>query len=195
MSSEDFVSIGPGKVLAYLRGEVRAARKSFLLVGPWIDDYVAEELTGAASRDLHARILVRPKEQVDPNTWIRMSAGLSVFSNYWGAFEARALPYLHAKLICIDDDIVYLGSANWYRFSLEKSLETVIRGRLNRIQGLQSELELLWDQGTKVEVAVTQKRDPEKNSAIGILHEVVDPIAAKALRENPKAFHLGKKRR
>ncbi len=196
MSSESFKCVGPGEVLAYLRGDLRRAEQSLLIIGPWLDDYFAEQVVKSARRDLKVRVLVRPEAEVDALAWERTLASLSVFAGHWASFEGRHLERLHAKCICIDDQTVYVGSANWYRYSLENSLEVVLRGPSGLIEGGLSQLESLWDRGEPLKVSPRPKKEPVvETSAVGIDHEVLDPLAAEALRANPKAFVLGKKGR
>lgn len=120
MSSGKFKCVGPGEVLAFLRADLRRATKSLLIIGPWLDDYFAEQVVAPASHDLVARVLVRPEAEVDALAWERTLAALSIFTGYWSKCEARHLARLHAKCLCIDDGIIYVGSANWYRYSIGK---------------------------------------------------------------------------
>jgi len=196
MLSESFKCVGRGEVLAYLRADLRKAEQSLLIVGPWLDDYFAEQVVKSAGRDLKTRVLVRPEAEVDALAWERTLAAISVFAGHWASFEARHLGRLHAKCICIDDATVYVGSANWYRYSLEISEEVVVRGRVDLVEGGLSQFERLWDRGEVVEVSPRpDKVSVVEQSAVGIDHEVLDPLAAAALKANPKAFILGKKRR
>ena len=99
-----------------------------------------------APRNLSARVLVRSERQVEPEVWERIIAALSAFAAHWSTFEARTLDRLHAKCLLIDERIAYVGSANWYRYSLEESLEIVLRGPLAAVAGLQQDCEALWEQ-------------------------------------------------
>jgi len=192
MSSNIFNCIGPRKILAYLRGDVRIANESLLVVGPWIDDYFAEQIVLIAPTALKTRVLIRPQFQVDSYVWERMIKALAIFHSHWPQFEARTLPGLHAKCICIDGQLIFLGSANWYRYSLEESVEVVLRGPLAAVKGLSQDFEALWQEGEPVATAGLVE-SPSLGSSEGITHEVLDPLAARALRDNPKAFRLGKK--
>ena len=194
MSSESFTCVGPGKTLAYIRGDLRAASKSLFLIGPWLDDYVAEQMLLVAPRNLSARVLVWSERQVEPEIWERIVAALTTFAGHWANFEARMLDRLHAKCLLIDERIAYVGSANWYRYSLEESLEIVLRGPVAAVAGLQQDCEGLWEQAHAFPIP----RHPTTitpTPAIGITHEVLDPLAAQGLKDNPKSFILGKKTR
>ncbi len=194
MSSGNFTCVGPGKTLAYLRGDLRGSSKSFFLIGPWLDTYVAEQMVLHAPRHLQARILVRAEQQVEAEVWQEIVSALSKFAAHWNQFEVRTLERLHAKCFLIDDRLAYVGSANWYRYSLETSLEIVLRGRLDLVPGLQQECEALWEQAASFQIP-SQPSPPAASAATGITHEVLDPLAAQVLKDNPKAFILGKKKR
>jgi hypothetical protein len=194
MSSESFICVGPGKALTYVRGDRRAARKSLFLIGPWLDDYVAEQMVLVAPRSLNARVIVRPERQVEPEVWERIVAALSTFADHWAQFEARTLERLHAKCLLIDESIAYVGSANWYRYSLEESLEIVLRGFVAGVAGLERDCEGLWEQAHPFQIP-RHPRTTTPTLATGITHEVLDPLAARVLKDDPKAFIVVKKKR
>jgi phosphatidylserine/phosphatidylglycerophosphate/cardiolipin synthase-like enzyme len=122
-----------------------------------------------------------------------MAAAVSLFRGHWPAFEVRTLESLHAKCVLIDDYLAYCGSANWYRFSLEKGCEVTIRGPAEAVSGLAAQLEELWGQSAELRRADTVR--PPAGPPAGIREEVIDPVAAAVLAADPKAFVLGKKRR
>jgi hypothetical protein len=194
MSSENFDCVGPGKTLAYLRGDLRKASSSVFLIGPWLDSFVAEQIVMHSSRSLSGRVLVRAEHQVEADVWQEIVLGLGKFAAHWERFEVRTLERLHAKCFLVDERLAYVGSANWYRYSLETSLEIVLRGPLELMYGLQNECEALWEQATPYSIP-TQTMTAASADSTGIKHEVLDPLAAKVLKENPKAFVLGKKKR
>jgi phosphatidylserine/phosphatidylglycerophosphate/cardiolipin synthase-like enzyme len=192
MSSNGFMLIGPGKILAYLREDLSRASKSVVIVGPWLDDYFAEQIVLVAPKDLDACAIVRDEQQVDPVAWNRTSAALSIFAGHWSDFKAKTQERLHAKFLCIDNKIAYIGSANWYRYSLEKSLEVVLRGPKDEITGFDEEFEMLWRNAINLKIQ-NKSSISGKLPAMGIDYELIDPIASKALKDNPKAFVLRKK--
>lgn len=194
MSSGNFTCVGPGKTLAYLRGDLRKAASSVFLIGPWLDTYVAEQIVLHSSRNLQGRVLVRAEHQVEREVWQEIVSGLGELAGYWSHFEVRTLERLHAKCLLIDDRLAYVGSANWYRYSLEASLEIVLRGPVEEAPGLQNECEALWEQATPYQIPA-QRPATAATTTTGITHEVLDPLAAKVLKENPKAYILGKKKR
>lgn len=192
MSSSGFMLIGPGRVLAYLREDLASASKSIAIVGPWLDDYFAEQIILSAPANLEARLIVRDENQVDPRAQKRTAAALSIFAGQWKDFRAKSLENLHAKFLCIDNRIAYVGSANWYRYSLEKSLEAVLKGPKDEIAGFDEELERLWRKGKDLTIR-GKTIESGKSDAKGIDYEILDPIAAKVLRDDPKAFVLRRK--
>jgi len=192
MSLNGFTLIGPGKILAYLREDLSRASESLVIVGPWLDDFFAEQIVLVAPTDLGVRAIVRDERQMEPEAWHRTSVALSIFSDHWTDFKAKTEERLHAKFLCIDDKIAYIGSANWYRYSLEKSLEVVLRGPKNEIVGFDEELERLWRNAMDLKILHGVSKS-SKYFAKGIDHEIIDPIASKVLKENPKAFVLRKK--
>jgi phosphatidylserine/phosphatidylglycerophosphate/cardiolipin synthase-like enzyme len=159
-----------------------------------LDDYVAEQVLLVAPRNLTARVLVRSQRQVETEVWERIVAALSAFAAHWSRFEARTLDRLHAKCLLLDERIAYVGSANWYRYSLEESLEIVVRGPVAGIAGLQQDCDALWERAQPIEIPTSKAASPVV-PATGITHEVLDPLAAQVLRDNPKAFILVKKKR
>lgn len=205
MSSINFKCIGSGRVLAYLRNDLAEANRSLLIIGPWLDDYFAQEITKVAHTNIDARVLVRGVENVEPAAWERTQQAVFTFRNHWKVFQARHLNLLHAKVICIDGKIAYLGSANWYRFSLEKSKEIVLRLPVSEMENLEEELETLWEYGTDLDAMIKippssiqlgenapteQTSKPEKNQEI---RDPLDALALKTLKENPTAWVKGKK--
>ena len=186
-SLRNFKAIGAGKVLAYLRGDIQKAHKSLFVIGPWIDGYFVKEIISVMRKDISTRFLIRPEDSNDEITRIATLASLKALQTHVDIFESRSLPTLHAKVIIIDNDIVYLGSTNWYRYSIEQALEITLRGLLSSITNLQDILEQYWEEAELIhleDVGTTIRQDelPEIN------HEILDPLARKVLEENPKAF-------
>jgi len=185
-SSRNFKAIGAGKVLAYLRGDIQKARKSLFVVGPWIDGYFVREIIAVLHKDTSVRFLVRLGDSDDETARTTTLTSLNAVRSHVSNFEARSLPTLHAKVIIIDNNVGYIGSTNWYKYSLEQSLEVTLRLRLSAMPDLQGILDGYWKQADpipkeEVEIALRGKL-PEIN------HEILDPLARKVLEENPKAF-------
>ena len=208
MSSISSKCIGSGRVLAYLRTDLAKATRSLLIIGPWLDDYFAQEIIRVAPANIEARVLVRGKENVEPAAWERTQRAMFTFKNHWKVFQARHLDLLHAKVICIDGRITYLGSANWYRFSLERSKEIVLRLSVNEMENLEGELENLWECGTDLNVLIKTSQSQTnipRDGPISVeptkmrpeisqeIHDPLDALALKILKENPTAWVKGKK--
>ncbi len=189
MSSETLQSIGPGKGLAYLRGALTNARRSLLIVGPWIDSFFATELVKASPDRLDVRVILRPENQVEDDVWEEMLAALRIFSEHWSHVEARTLERLHAKCLVIDNEIAFLGSMNWYRYSLESQCELLVRAPVQAIAGLPESIENLWEQAFAVEVAGKVGENKAKVSP-GIERdlEALDPLAREAMKQNLKSM-------
>lgn len=206
MSSINFKCIGSGRVLAYLRNDLTKATRSLFIIGPWLDDYFAQAMTRAAPVNIEVRLLVRGKKNVDPVAWEHTQQAICIFRNHWIELKTRHLDLLHAKVICIDGEIVYVGSANWYQFSLEKSKEIVLRLPVREMANLKEELENLWELGIELDAMIeipqaniSQDRlnrvEPQKVGT-GTNQEILDQLDALALQtlnENPTAWVKGKK--
>jgi phosphatidylserine/phosphatidylglycerophosphate/cardiolipin synthase-like enzyme len=98
----------------------------------------------------------------------------------------RLLEDLHAKLIVIDDNVVYCGSANWYQYSLQESRELVLRGPADDAVGLLDELHTIWEMGSE-DTPLPHAATGQEVSK-GYRAEVVDPIAEAKLDEVPGSF-------
>ncbi len=101
----------------------------------------------------------------------------------------KLLSNLHAKVVMIDDKIVYCGSANWYRYSLQESREIVFRGPVAQVSGLLDQMQIIRDQAEEAEqpIATTKK---EKAATEGYMSEVIGPVAQAKLKEVPGSFVL-----
>ncbi|VVB91543.1 Cardiolipin synthase A [uncultured archaeon] len=185
-SSGNFKAIGAGKVLAYLRGDIQKARKSLFVIGPWIDGYFVKEIIALLRKDISIRFLIRFGDTEDEKARIATLASLNAVRSHVASFEIRSLPTLHAKVIIVDNDIAYVGSTNWYRYSLEQSLEVTLRGSVSSMADLQDILDRYWEEAEQINLneveIISQDKLPEIN------HEILDPLARKVLEENPKAF-------
>lgn len=182
-SSEKFKVIGPGKVLPYLRGDLQKAHESLFVIGPWIDGYFIKEVNGAIKEDIVVRFLVRLANSESRLTNLN---DLEYLSNQMMNFEARSLQTLHAKVIIIDDNVVYVGSTNWYKYSLEHTPEVTLRGHVSDISNFQRIIEGYWNKAEPVNLE--QVKDGTNNNLSEIDYEILDPLARKALEANPKAF-------
>lgn len=191
MSSTRSTGIGKGELLPSLRGDLKKVANDLLVVCPWIDEYFASQLCKAAIADtLRGRFLVRPEHAMDAGVWKHVAGALAVFAEHCKTFEARTLDRLHAKVVLLDSKIAYVGSFNFYRFSLEQSNEIALRVDADSTHGLASELQRLWDLGTPTAVEASSE-----TVADGMDDEVLDPIAQEILDKNPGAWVVGPKKK
>lgn len=195
MPSRSWKALGGPLVLGHLRPDLRAA-KSVLLIGPWIDEYVAQEILDAAPKSAQFRVLSRPYDAMEPGFTPHARAAHQAFIGVGNA-EVRVLRTLHAKLIIVDDDITYSGSANWYRYSLEQSQEIVLRGPTSEAAGMLDLAEQLWQSGTCMGAPATPKPRAREPAPVGAGYnvELVDPIAAAVLKDVPGSFVIKPKKR
>ncbi len=193
MASRAWRALGRGSVLGTLRADVKRATREVLLVGPWIDDHVAAAVVEACAPAVALRVLTRPIESSSPGFASHAAAAAARFAGRANT-EVRTLERLHAKVAVIDGRIGYVGSANWYRFSLEESFEVVVRAELDDLGGLADELASLWDQAERLEARAGRQPASPRATGIGYREEVVDPVAAAVLAQVPGAFVIGRRR-
>ena len=191
MASNSWRALGQGTVLGALRKDLRAARASVVVLGPWIDDYFASEVLTACHAKVSLRVLTRPTQQMFDG-FVGDACAAAARLRERGA-DVRQLAGLHAKVILVDDAVAYCGSTNWYRHSLEHSVEVTLRGPASGIPSLLDEVETAWQRGTDFQVPRHDAQPARKPE--GFLSEVVDPIAEEKLRSTPGAFVLRKKDR
>ncbi len=183
--SENFKVLGAGKVLPYLRGDISQAQKSLFVIGPWIDGFFTQELVSVFKKSLIVRFLVR-LENVEKDVRLTTLQSLRLAASSVSSFEARSLRTLHAKSIIIDSKIAYIGSTNWYKYSLEQSHEVTLRCTSDTALELERVLKEYWEKASPINsdsVISTFKDIPKELS-----DEVLDPLARKVLDANPKAF-------
>lgn len=192
MPSAILTTIGTGELLAHLRGDLRKAKRSLWIICPWIDSHFAAEVAKVTASSLSVRLAVRPKDAVDERAWSGIVVGVECLRRHFAALEVIGLERLHAKAIVIDERVAYLGSANFYRYSLEQSLELVVRGPANQFGNLVQRLSDFFEQGRSLKVDGKFVR----TTSDGIEEEIPDPIVQKILNENPKAWIIrGKPRK
>lgn len=200
MPSSAWKALGGPTVLGHLRADLARAQ-AVLIVGPWVDEHVAAEILAASGTSTRFRVLTRPYDATDPGFVPHARAAHSAFLES-GRAEIRTLRTLHAKALVLDDEISYCGSANWYRYSLETSKEIVLRGPVSDVPALLDLAEGYWQAGVPVqavgddgEEASTPLEETGSPASPGYRAEVVDPLAAKVLREVKGAFVLGRDKR
>ena len=185
MRSSGWHALGTGDVLGHLRADLGAARTHALVVGPWIDAFFADALIAAIPGSVELRVVTRPMDATSAGFVSHAQAALERLEARPGT-SIRFLASLHAKVIIIDDGIVYCGSANWYRYSLEESREIVLRGRVIDVPDVLDELQVIWDQAVGEPLRFMPRGSPDVSD--GCREEVLDPVAAAKLREVRGAF-------
>lgn len=185
-SSRNFKIIGKGKVLQYLRGHISQAKKSILIIGPWIDGYFVQEVIDSLpNKEIEVKFIVRIDvlKEIDAKT----KAALNLASQKIKTYEAKTLEKLHSKVIVIDEETFYLGSTNWYWYSLNEAFEFTIIGKPT--SEFMQELNEYWNKATKINNDVVKDYTDTKP-----IYDDIDEIARKKLEENEKAFVVGKKK-
>lgn len=178
---------GQGKILPYLRGDLAQAKESVVIIGPWIDIFFVKEVINSVKKDIKLNFIVRLWEMdVDKKTLYALKYAKDNITD----FEARSLPKLHTKAIFIDNRIIYMGSTNWYEYSLKEAVEITIRGTMNEFDGFDNLIDNYWSNSKHINL---EDEKFEKYDQKPIKKELMDPIAKKILEDDPKAFVIGKK--
>jgi hypothetical protein len=140
-----------GQLLPHLEDSISKAEQSIFIVGPWLDAYFARiVINSLIDKDIQVKFIVRIDEGViDGKTLSALHLAHQNFRN----FKARALENLHSKIILIDSQIFFLGSANWYWYSLNKGIEVAVMGQVNVIPDLKSEVHSYWEESSPVDLS------------------------------------------
>jgi hypothetical protein len=143
-----FKLLGKGELLAQIGASISDAESSIWVVGPWLDAYFMRKITDSLTHpDLPLKFIVRmDKGLVNGKT---LSA-LNLARQHLANFQARALENLHSKILVVDDEIFFLGSANWYWYSLKVSVEATIQGNTIHLPELLPEIERYWEQAAVI---------------------------------------------
>lgn len=193
MQSVKWKVLGKDNLAGVLRSDLKKAEKEVQILGPWIDDYFASIIIiESCPKNVSLRIVSRPFNTMDDNFVKYATSAYNLFSKSYKT-DFRFHSTIHAKVIVIDNTIAYCGSTNWYRYSIEKSEEIVLRGPVEAIPDIIDEVASIWDQST-TEQYRSEETDLSQN-VIGYTQEIIDPIASKKLKEVKGAFVLGKKRK
>lgn len=192
MQSVKWKVLGKDNLAGVLRSDLKKAKKEVQILGQWIDDYFASIIIESCPKNVSLRIVSRPFNTMDDNFVKYATSAYDLFSKSHKT-DFRFHSTIHAKVIIIDGVIAYCGSANWYRYSMEKSEEIVLRGPVEAIPDIIDEVASIWDQST------TEKYRLEETllsqDVTGYNQELIDPIVSKKLKEVKGAFILGKKRK
>ncbi len=145
--TEKLKLLGKGEVLPFLQSSISQATASILIVGPWIDAYfVRKVMDSLPSLEIEVQFMVRIEEEVEIDSKTR--SALNLARKNIPKFQAKTLQNLHSKVIIIDNNIYYLGSANWYWYSLNESLEVTITGKISNLPELITEMNDYWEKAT-----------------------------------------------
>lgn len=139
--------LGKGQLLPHLQTSISHASQSIWIVGPWLDAYfVGNVIDSIRFPEIEVRFIVRIDDEgiIDSKTLSALNLARKNIPNY----HARSLLNLHSKVILIDEDVFYLGSTNWYWYSLHKSQEMTVTGKTIIIPELILELMDYWDKAT-----------------------------------------------
>lgn len=157
------------------------------MVGPWIDSFFVQEVLDSINKDLKLKFIVRIwDDEVDGRTFYALNMAKEKIED----FEARSLPKLHTKAIIIDEKIAYFGSTNWYKYSLEEAVEITVRLKIGELDDFNSLINKYWEDSNSISF---QDNSFDETDSEPIKEEILDPIAAEVLKNDPKAFFLRKK--
>ncbi len=145
-SSNNLKLLTEGQLLPHLKESISQAKSSIVIVGPWLDAYFTRQITNSiTNKDIEVKFMVRIDDGViDKKT---LSA-LNLARQNLETFQAKSLENLHSKVILIDSEVFFLGSANWYWYSLNQSIEVVIQGNTSDLPELVDELNQYWNEGS-----------------------------------------------
>ncbi|MBF0527829.1 MAG: hypothetical protein HQK55_00890 [Deltaproteobacteria bacterium] len=185
-------ALGTGDVLGFLRADLKQARYRVWIIGPWIDAFFAEFVVGTLPSGVELRVVTRPEGGANSGFAEHALAARAHFESR-PITLVKLLPRLHAKVVVVDEETAYCGSANWYRYSLEESREIVFRGPTESVSGLLDEIQVIWDQATNE--PMQEKSINTTAISQGYEEEVIDPVVAAKLTEVPGAFLIKRRPR
>ncbi len=143
--------LGRGQILPHLQMSISKATDSILIVGPWLDAYFVRNIINSIDdQNIGVSFIVRIEDDnvIDSKTLSALNLARKNIKN----FQARTLKNLHSKIILLDKDIFYLGSTNWYWYSLNESLEVTVTGKISLIPDIISEMDSYWEKATPLTV-------------------------------------------
>jgi phosphatidylserine/phosphatidylglycerophosphate/cardiolipin synthase-like enzyme len=138
--------LGSGQALPHILQSISKAEQSIMIVGPWLDAYfVGNIIDSLTAPKIEVRFIIRIEDgTIDSKTLSALNLAREKLEN----FQARCLHNLHSKVILIDQQIFYLGSNNWYWYSLHKSLELTVTSNTSILTGIIPEVQDYWENGT-----------------------------------------------
>lgn len=145
--TENLKLLKKGEILPHFQSSISHASSSIRIVGPWLDAYFTGKIIDSLSTPkINVQFIVRIDDEdvIDSKTLSALNLARKNITNY----QARTLKNLHSKVILIDNKTFYLGSCNWYWYSLHESLETTITGKTSQLPELIMEMEAYWEKAT-----------------------------------------------
>ncbi|MFA0834586.1 MAG: phospholipase D-like domain-containing protein [Methanobacterium formicicum] len=139
--------LGMGQALPHILQSISKTKQSILIVGPWLDSYFTGKIINSLTApEIKLRFIVRidGDDPIDVKTLSALNLAREKIKN----FQARTLPNLHSKVILIDQEIFYMGSTNWYWYSLHESLEVTLTGETSIIPDIITQMNSYWDKAT-----------------------------------------------
>ncbi len=145
-----------GQLIPHLKEAISNTKESIFIVGPWMDAYFARIIIDSLpNKEVEVKFIVRADDGViDTKT---LSA-LNLARQNLNKFQANSLENLHSKVILIDGEIFFLGSANWYWYSLNQGVEVIVKGDISLLPELLQELDQYWMESSHISM-----EDIEKN--------------------------------
>ena len=152
------------QLLPQLKESISHAEKSIFIVGPWLDAYFTRIIVDSiTNKDVEVKFIVRIDQGViDQKTLSALNLAHQNLKN----FQAKSLENLHSKVILIDNEIFFLGSANWFWYSLNKGVEVTITGPTAELQEIISEANQYWKDGSPIpveEISNFKDFDPKRD--------------------------------
>lgn len=129
------------------------AKESIFIVGPWLDAYFTGIVVNSlVNREVPVKFIVRVDDGIiDKKTLSALNLAQKKLEN----FQARSLDNLHSKIIVIDRKFFFLGSANWYWYSLNKGVEVNIKGSTDLLPEIILEIEKYWKDSSPIDLSIT----------------------------------------
>ena len=140
-----------GQLLPHLKDSISKAEQSIFIVGPWMDAYFARiVINSLIDKDIQVKFIVKVDDGViDKKTLSALYLTNQNLTN----FQGLSLENLHSKIILIDQKIFFLGSANWYWYSLNKGIEVTVKGEISVLPSLITEVNKYWKDSTPIDVS------------------------------------------
>lgn len=154
-SSKSLKLLTKSHLLTQLKETIHDTGENILIVGPWLDAYFTRIIVDSLpSKEIEVNFIVRIDDGViDTKTLSALNFARQNLNN----FQAKSLENLHSKVILVDGKIFFLGSANWYWYSLNEGVEMVIQGHTNQLPELIPKLERYWGDGSPIPNDVISK--------------------------------------